>query len=410
MSLKVYRAALKVLTPVFIGGGREASLNRSQYIYDERNKQVYFLDEAKFVKFLLEEGLLDSYAEYVKEAAEAEGIHLSRWLEENRIKDFSKLASEKAGIEADSDVSDLNDVKCFIRNGINMPYIPGSSIKGSLRNMIVSYINENGFEKNKDWKEFEDNLLKYNIESKKDTKGKDGKNKKDYNPLKDTENKKKINRAAASCSPKVRNDRVKNDSLKDAFRFFRVSDSTVMDVEDLFITRTLRLSTERKNGSCLKKLPLYLEYLKPGIKTYFTITLDTSYLKDSQLDFLGTAEGFKKVLDWQEKRIPSLLGDSVFKKKAREENLNYRFSCDERIKPNLILGGQAGFNTKTLVPVLAGKPLEVTRAILHYQFPGHKHQNLDREVSPRTLKLAYYRNRYYVSGLCRVEIIEEVNI
>lgn len=154
-------------------------------------------------------------------------------------------------------------------------------------------------------------------------------------------------------------------------------------------------------------MPLYIEYLRPGSQTVFYLTLDTGKLGNN---ILGSIEKIKEILEWQEERIPRLLGESVFKEIAKDENIDYWYSHNPGIRPNIILGGQEGFQTKTLVPVLARDNLAFTRTLLAAQFRKHQHLVLDKKISPRTLKLAYYQGKYYITGLCRLDIAEEVKI
>ncbi|SHH26961.1 CRISPR type III-A/MTUBE-associated RAMP protein Csm5 [Thermosyntropha lipolytica DSM 11003] len=401
--IKTYRLDLTVLTPVFIGGGSEAKLNRSQYIFDPEKKLVYLLNEAEFIKFLKVKNLWSDYIGYVKRAGEetersgnpnANNLHLSRWLQGKKISNFALLAREAVKLESpERNITDLNDISCFVRSGLKEPYIPGSSLKGALRNLIISYTASKN-PVSPEWRELEAAILENN-----------GKNAGQV--LKDRNNRKRMDRIVQNYTPQVDID-VQNASLRDGFRFFSISDTLPLKGEDLFITRSLRLSTYKgKNSRYLKKLPLYIEFLKPGTKTSFYLTLDTDRLKGTPL---GKKEKLEEILAWQEERIPDLLGREVFDQVAGKEDIDYYFSCNNQVRPNFILGGHAGFNTKTLIPVLARDKNRTVSSILDTQFKGHRHRLLDKDISPRTLKIAYYAGKYYATGLCRIDIAEEVKL
>lgn len=239
MMIKTYRITLTALTPVFIGGGNDASLNRSQYIFDREKNLVYFLDEAKFIKFLQARKLFDEYMRYVEKVSHqgqnpnANPLHLSEWLAQKNMKDFSRLASGAVELETpDRQPSDLNDIKCFIRTGLNQPYIPGSSIKGAWRGTIISYHIKKNNKQDEEWGKMEKRLLDLrNPEAKEVNKIiREYRIEKHYLRLDDKEG---------------------YSSLNDAFRFFSVSDSMPFKNDDFFISRSLRLSAHKKNGTYL---------------------------------------------------------------------------------------------------------------------------------------------------------------
>ena len=46
-----------------------------EYVYDANQQQVLFLNEAKWIAFLAEHGLMDAFAAYVEDTARALGRH-----------------------------------------------------------------------------------------------------------------------------------------------------------------------------------------------------------------------------------------------------------------------------------------------------------------------------------------------
>ncbi|MBO8159674.1 type III-A CRISPR-associated RAMP protein Csm5 [Thermosyntropha sp.] len=420
MPNKSYRMKLKVLTPLFIGGGNESNLSRTNYIFDEKASVVYILDEAKFIKFLFTKKLLDEYAHYVQtnssdKKSNFNNLHLSKWLTRNGLKNFSLISSYQIKIEKDQDLNDLNDISCFIKNGLKKPYIPGSSIKGSLRSLIIGEFIKSQMTKDQNlkkyWDSLEYNFIDYFTDYVKYMKNQN--KKKDKKIIKEKEKNinqqlSKMNNFINSQTPQIKFEKKVNNSLADAFRGIMISDSFPLKNEDLFITRSLRLSTYKKNGKHLKKLPLYIEYLKPGTEAEFLLTLNHDLLGKSGMKDPLTL--INRAIQIQEQNIPALCGEKVFHPLAKEENINYFYSYDAEIKPNLVLGGQTGFNHKTLIYHISSNSLNITRSILEKSFPKHQHLVLDKKTSPRTLKLAFYEGKHYVTGMCRLELLEEVKI
>ena len=72
---------------------------------------------------------------------------------------------------------------------------------------------------------------------------------------------------------------------------------------------------------------------------------------------------------------------------------------------NAYLGGNTGFLTKTLFAVLAPdrkQATELIRVLMNDSFKKHKHMDLDKHISPRTLKTTYYSGKHYLTGLVKV--------
>ena len=76
---------LTCMAPVHIGNG--ITLKAYEYVYDDHQQQVLFLDEKKWIAFLYEKGLMDDFAEYINITARAlagkgnfRGQYLWDWL------------------------------------------------------------------------------------------------------------------------------------------------------------------------------------------------------------------------------------------------------------------------------------------------------------------------------------------
>lgn len=396
---------LKVLTPIFVGGGNDSVLNRTGYIYDSAQKKVYILDEAKFVEFLGAADLFDEYFKYVVENSgepprnpratgnrrsrhanpNANLVHLADWLASKGFTGYEKLA-RYAVAAPDVDKGNLNDLRCFARNGLWQPYIPGTAIKGALRSVLLKEALLTA-KRPDDWKR----ALALVTSGQNRTLGRLGREIEDRMT--------KLVSFDEDVENRHRSGPGQDSPLRDIFRGIAVSDSRPIDPENLYIARQLRLSIKNKNGH-IKALPVYLEYLKPGTEIVFTLSLNRRLLENSPwrtvhdiLDTLGRAS----------RRFAVLMGDAHFKRLGE-----YRWSCEPNMSANFYLGGQTGWPTKVFWPELAPNPqecLKVTKTLLDKRFWVHRHALLDDRVSPRTLKLARYEEEYYVVGMCSLEAV-----
>ncbi|WP_050794609.1 type III-A CRISPR-associated RAMP protein Csm5 [Peptoniphilus indolicus] len=136
--MKNYIVTLKTKGPVFIGSGE--TKNKSQYIYDMNRSEVHVIDENKFLTWLVKKGLLSEYEKnflYTKDNKD-----LYEWFKRvapmQRVEDFSayKLSAKSL---SNYEKKRLNDIQTFVKDAYGMPYIPGSSLKGAIRNILFSY-------------------------------------------------------------------------------------------------------------------------------------------------------------------------------------------------------------------------------------------------------------------------------
>ncbi len=121
---------LKILTPVHIGVSGEKNHSEGlDYIY--LNDTIYILDSKKLIN------TIPPY-ELANAATKKNGV--KKLLESKRIKceDVSSHIIKAKNLKG-------REIKAQIRNGFGKPYLPGSSLKGALRSMLVHhYKNDRG--------------------------------------------------------------------------------------------------------------------------------------------------------------------------------------------------------------------------------------------------------------------------
>ena len=128
--LKNYKLKFKTLSPVFIGSGQQ--INKLEYILD--GKRLYVVDMRTLMRDVVERGLTESFYRFMH----AKQQYLKSWLDSNGMRDYKKYAAyELNGTENIDRSRSLKSIAAFIKNAYNEPYVPGSSIKGMLRTIIL---------------------------------------------------------------------------------------------------------------------------------------------------------------------------------------------------------------------------------------------------------------------------------
>jgi len=122
---------LKVITPVHVGAGKEKCwYPGSDYFYDKDKKVVRVIDQEKLGNLLNEKEILN----------------FANAIENRKIDDFflylkntRKLPFNDFSKEYFMPFRPENEIKTMIRTGLGVPYIPGSSIKGSIRSALFGW-------------------------------------------------------------------------------------------------------------------------------------------------------------------------------------------------------------------------------------------------------------------------------
>lgn len=127
--MKTYKAKLIVKTPTFVGSGKQYT--RLDYI--KQKNVINVIDEEKFFKMLSDENLIDEFEQY---AMSESSPRLSGFCE--MYPEYSETIQECTSYKVGISNCKPTDISCFMRGADNKPYIPGSSIKGALRTVILT--------------------------------------------------------------------------------------------------------------------------------------------------------------------------------------------------------------------------------------------------------------------------------
>lgn len=133
--LQQYELILTVRSPLFVGSGQ--SYQRTEYIYNRRSNRVSVLHRNRFIRFLAEKDLADSYERFILGGS----TNLHSFLRQECGLDEAGIRALcvydlPAGDALDAEHS-LKNIQAFMRDNAFRPYVPGSSVKGALRTVLL---------------------------------------------------------------------------------------------------------------------------------------------------------------------------------------------------------------------------------------------------------------------------------
>ncbi len=370
--LAKYQLVLTVRSPVFAGSGLEVA--KKEYYFDQRNKQVHILNLEKFIGLIVGKGLMDAYENYILRGAW--NVYLDGFFRDHNISrtEIEAITSYKIdSADALTPEHSLKEIKLFMRDSAQRPYIPGSSLKGALRTAILAKM-----------------LL--DDSGKRDRNAglflsaiRDGRQPGDRNYAKKaTEQVEEYYLHTLGL-----NKNKPKDAVNSVMRGVSVSDSLpVRDKDAMILCGKRDLSV----AGLVKPINVVRECLRPGVKVFFDLCLDSSIPSGIDLNYIKEA-----IRDFGSYYAGSF--DSRFKKPAG--------AAAEKFQNALILGGGAGFFSKTFAYELLGRAegLKFVSNYMKNSFRLHKHEkDLETGISPHRLKYTVYRNQSWHFGVCGVEI------
>lgn len=239
---RVFQVSLLAMAPIHIGSGEKYTSR--EFIYE--NHRFYFPDMGKFYNWMIEKGLDRKFEQFLQETRpSARNNRLISFLNKNGISErsFGGYSIAETGLETEKNnqnprAGSINEVAKFMRDAFGNPYIPGSSLKGAIRTILMNT--------NPDW----------NNKNAINTYGKFPK-----------ENKNLIPWGAK-----------KGQDFDDLFNAIRVSDSKPLSNSELILAKKWDLQSEDKEDKKENKpkpIPLYREAIVPLTRLTFTITTTT---------------------------------------------------------------------------------------------------------------------------------------
>lgn len=363
--LKEYHVELTTLGPVHVGNGKQ--INKKEYIDADKGK-VGICDINKLYQFLKSKHIAGEFEKYVLYNYRDD---LTKWLRNNGIEYSDVAQCMRYVLECGDAIIDretkLQVMEC-IKDSYGNPYIPGSTLKGMFRTIILA-------------SDIINNPLKYSTEKSNLQRNIDI-NKKRQIYLR------KQMKAIEDTAFKTlkRNERDPLAAVNDYMQGFIVSDSRPLNTNDLILCQKVEIHTDGNE----KRLNLLRECIKPATKICFTISVDSSLCNIDDQKIRNAVNTFAKICN---------------------ENFLKGFNIKENmIDGNCVyVGGGTGFVSKTIIYPLLGKQIGLNSTIKIFEKTDVPKQHMhykDKQygVSPHILKCTKYNGRLYQMGLCRVEI------
>ena len=376
---------LEVLTPLHIGGADyKSKLDKKEYIFDKDKKTLTLIDNEKFIAFLIKKNLFEKYIAYIENNVNAKvmiqnrNINLFNFLKANNIDKDIQDFRKKAPIKLDMNIENMNDIKLMLRDVQGKPYIPGTSIKGALINLLlVDYIIKNREKFSKEKRIILSECKKTN----------------DDRSIRGLKNdiKKIVNQIEKSI---IYSD---NKSLEKSKKFgISVSDSySYSNTRTNFYQDIDEKRTNKPGEDKSRPMPVAREYIIANSIFDFDITLDIDLLEESKLKI----KNIDDLIDSIENAMSYLIDVLEDKNSPRTENL--------------VLGANTGFLQKTIVYALfedEKERLEVVKKLLHKNQKNVIGNHLNDKFDPRVLNRIKINNKNLLAGLVKIMKVEEKNV
>ena len=365
--LERYIITIETLGPLYIGSGHE--IGKKDWILNRRDNTAYIIDEIKLFNYLRNNNLLSSYEKFMLSNARG---GLFEWAKENRIINDIIHQTAKYSLDCENivDVNKVRGIQTFIKDGYGKPYIPGSSIKGAIRNVLLSQSIEKDTNSNDDV-----------ISALRKPDAGDNKNKLSGEADKlDKKYFRTLNREGSKY----------DDAVNDVMSGIKISDSKPLSFNNLTLCQKIDAKLDGDPGD---GLPIFRECIKPETKIEFNLTIDTAL--------------FKKEISYIENAVENFLNNynEEFLLKFKEENPYYG---------NVIyLGGGAGYHTKTVTSSLLKNEVDkvkiigniINNTVSNDKRDEHRHYDDHKlGVSPHIVKLTEYDGELVQMGPCRIKI------
>lgn len=385
-----YKMEMEVLTPVHIAGADyKSKLNKTEYIFNPNTNDLTIIDNNKFVNFLVEKKIIDKYLDEIRKNNKLNLFYFLKNTDLYKNKDRNKILYEdlrgftkksyknldiELKIKENEKKENLNNITLLNKNVKDEVYIPGSSIKGALVNLLlVSYIINNRDEFVNEIKQIENevkDLDKGNFKFSQ-KKLKDIINKVQEKILYENFSNKKIKKFGISISDSYEN-------KKDIdVNFYQDIDEKIKDKKESY-------------------LPVVREYIEPKNIFEFDITLDFELLSRTRLKI----NNFDDLINALEEATDYLIENTL--------ELPDELCCQ-----NLILGANTGFHQKTIVHALfkdKSERTQVVKILLHKGGTNAIRLHLNDKDSPRVINRIRKNGKLELAGLVEIRKISEKEV
>lgn len=366
--LKSFKMKLTTIGPVFIGSGKELS-KKEQIVLSKNNDKLGVVDIMKLYSFAKAQGLQSNFEKFLLNYRQ----YLEDWLEYNKIslekiRPFIKYTLDSSDTELQSKDGKKAQIMEFTKDPYDIPYVPGSSIKGMLRTILLAtdiIKNPNKFANEK-------KNLTSNIQIK------DKRNKYLQRDIRNIETK--------SFHTLNRQDSKREDVVNDILSGFIISDSIPISIDNFVLCQKI----ERNTDGVEKKLNLLRECIIPGTEIEFNITIDESLCNITMEHLMESI--------------------NIFNRNYYDMFLNSFAGIDRPLSGSVYLGGGSGFLSKTIIYSIFDKRDGISNTVNIFRNTGvpkeHKHDK-DKQfgASPHIVKCTKYKGKTLQMGLCKLECV-----
>lgn len=363
---------ITALSPIHVGDG--SKIGKKEFIQMGIRKPVMVPDTDKMLQNLHTLGKDNTYADFM---INEQRISLGQWLNKQRIPEKTieswKCYSMDPGdafIRQSNGRSDETpkNIACFVKDPYKKPYVPGSTLKGMLRNALLCW----RINKNPD--KFSVAIERLCLAAKHGGKGKSFLAR-EMNELE-----------TAVFHTLGRNERQEN-AVNSVMSGLVVSDSLPTDEKQMILAQKIDVSLKGEE----KPLPILREALKPGTWIDFEITIDTRLCDVTMTEIMKALDYFSQI---------------------SYEYFYKRFGRGSK-EPGIVwLGGGAGFLSKTMIyPVYVDEAVKladkVFQATIGNNYNRHKHgKDIANGVAPHVCKCTRYQGKIYDMGMGRIEVLK----
>lgn len=379
--IKHYHMVLRTVGPVFVGDGR--SLDKKEYIFQKNKGMVLIPDLNKMYQGITKKGLERRFTEYLlSNAKNADGSNrwdLGRWFRENNIgsKDYEPWILYKLDCGDFLQEKGAIEIRTFQKDAFGKPYVPGTSMKGMLRTILLAneLMNDDSYCKE---------VKRCIMSAIQNGRNRTFLLKREVNEI-ENEVLHTLDRVDARGKEVG-----KNNAVNDVLSGLIISDSKPISLERMTLCQKIDENVEGER----KSLNLLRESVKPGTDIHFDLTIDSTICPYTIEDIVDAVNCFNE---------------------SYYNMYLYRFKGIEYPKTNTVwLGGGSGFFTKTILYALLGqnKGIDAAVEIFKKTLPAkvsqeHKHFKDKRiGISPHTLKVTKYQGKSYQMGQCILDIYE----
>ena len=297
-----------------------------------------------------------------------EGLY--QWFKNNRVSAKDYLPWKKYRLSCGDFLLDKKEINVFecIKDSYNNPYIPGSSLKGMLRTILLSYMAHNAEECEKWGWHINGAMREY--------KGPNKFLKEQIGEI-ETSIFHTIQRRDERGKP------VKNmNAVNDMMSGFVVSDSEPLSIEDLVLCQKADENLDGKSHN----INMLRESIRPGVDICFSLTIDSQICSITKQNIMDAV--------------------AYFSDQYYNNYLSKFKSTDYPGDSSVWLGGGSGFHTKTIINSLfeEKQALSATTSILSKKKDSKNRRDAELGVSPHILKCTEFEGKRYQFGQCRMEI------